>query len=133
MAKKFDYTFQVVRGNDFSPAELWAWKWGHWKLSPKWTSDASPDADFDTKNAKIGLEKAQNLLMLAVPKTAQSPFAKGVKPFDKVRIFTFEPGNSTGTPLRTTIYATAKVVDTPIPGHLYNEVLLTIDGGVTVA
>lgn len=132
MAKYF-YEFQVVRGNVFTPAELWAWKWGHWKLSAKWTSEGSPDADYNTKNTQAGLQWGQNLLMLAVPSTAQSPFAKGVDPFDKVRILTFENGNSTNTPLRTATYFTASVVDTPIPRHKYTEVLLTIENNVSVA
>ncbi|MBC7898610.1 MAG: hypothetical protein H7070_01030 [Saprospiraceae bacterium] len=137
------YIYQFQVSNGLNPVSLWAWKWGHWKLSAKWTSIASVDADFSTDNAKQGLERGQNLLMLAVPANAHSPFAKGLD-FDKLVISTFKSKSTTSTPERTTTYYHAKVVDTPILRDFskglfgnrsanFNEVLLTIDEGVNVS
>ncbi|HYE74651.1 MAG TPA: hypothetical protein VEF04_15030 [Blastocatellia bacterium] len=140
----YTYRFEVVDSDlGMKPAgEIWAWKWGAWKHSASWTSEKAVDADFNTDNAKKGLQRAGNLLMIAVPSNVMSPFAKNLD-FDKVNIHTFKKDDSTGTPLRTASYFTAKVIDV-VPRDFraipnvgtkanYSEVLLKIDASVEVA
>lgn len=141
---RYYYRFEVVDSDlKMRPSgQVWAWKWGGWKNSTAWTSEKTVEADFDTTNAKSGLQRAENLLMIAVPYGVSSPFAVG-HAFDKVNILTFKQADATGTPLRTASYYTAKVL-TIIPKDFrtlpkvgtkanYSEVLLTIEASVEVA
>ncbi len=141
---KYIYQFEV-RDDDLKmrpSGQVWAWKWGGWKNSTAWTSEKTVDADYDTTNAKAGLQRAENLLMIAIPSGVLSPFGNGLT-FDKVNIHTFEKDNATGTPLRTASYYGAKVLSI-IPKDFstipkvgkkanYSEVLLTIEASVEVA
>ncbi len=141
---KYSYRFEVSDGSlKMRPSgSVWAWKWGSWKNSAAWTSGKTIDADFETSNAKSGLQQAGNLLMIAVPHGVSSPFAEGLA-YDKVNIHTFKKDDATGTPLPTASYHTAKV-QTIIPRDFrtlpnmgtkanYSEVLLTIEASVEVA
>lgn len=142
--EKFRYEFETEKGKTRLTGELWAWKWGHWQLTPKWTSESTPDADFDTANAKKGFEGfGQSLLMLAIPSGVMTAFGKQAA-FDKVTVSTFGKNDPPGTPpKRTAVYFTANVVDAPILKDFskipyakssanYLEVLLRIENGVEV-
>ena len=141
---KYSYRFEVADSDlKMRPSgQVWAWKWGGWKNSTAWTSEKTVDADYDTTNAKSGLQRAGNLLMIAVPYGVSSPFAEGLA-FDKVNLLTFKKDDATGTPLRTASYFTVKV-QTIIPRDFrtlpnmgtkanYSEVLLMIEASVEVA
>lgn len=141
MGKNYNYKFEVSQSNA-QPRDFCAWKWGDWRQSTSWTSETAKDADFSTENARKGLEKAGNLLMLAVKSSTMSPFGKGIE-FDKVRIYTRKTdAEDNSVPLRTAVYYHAKVVSvTPKDAKTmpdcgtkekYNEVLLKVGDGVEV-
>jgi hypothetical protein len=113
------YKFEFANNATRLRGKILAWTWGDWKLAPSWTSDKSPDADYSTENATSGVQRAGNLLMIAVHHRDVSPFNKGAT-FGALEIHTFEDGNASGTPLRTAAYYSATVLENPIPRDFSN-------------
>lgn len=69
--------------------DLFAWKWGDWKHTARWTSDIAKSADDGDDLARSGLKSAKNVLLLAVPQLIVNSGLKEKTMFEIIRIVTF--------------------------------------------
>ena len=134
------YEFEV---DESFKGDLYAWKWGGWDHTSKWTSDIAILADDDDTLARPGLARAKNILLLAIPHQVVNSGLRKHVTYRTIRILTFSIGASGKKLLRKAVYSNVYADGSLFKGEKeskdprvlranYNEWNLTVKGGVDI-